>query len=78
MTPQDILNAIPGLNRDKLSYYTRMGYVQPRIIKRGTLNYTEYYKKDLIVMKKAFHYISKFGSRPSVAFEKAREDLEQS
>ena len=77
MVPQDILDAIPGLTRDKLSYYERMGYIKPKKSKRGTLHYASYSEKDLLLIERAYYYINGFGSRPSIAFEKAQGEVNQ-
>ena len=77
MTPKDIIEKIPGLTRDQLSYYVRMRYVNPRKYPRGKNEYSEFSGNDLLVIEKAFHYIENFGTKPKIAFEKAREDLKQ-
>ena len=77
MAPKDIIEKISGLTRDQLSYYVRMGYVNPRKYTRGKNEYSEFSENDLLVIEKAFHYIENFGTKPKIAFEKAREELKQ-
>lgn len=77
MTPKDIIDKTPGLIREQLSYYVKMGYVAPRKHTRGKNEYSEFAQKDLLVIQKAFYYIERFGTKPKTAFEKAREELTQ-
>lgn len=77
MTPKDIIDKTPGLIREQLSYYVKMGYVAPRKHTRGKNEYSEFAQKDLLVIQKAFYYIERFGTKPKTAFEKAREELRQ-
>ncbi len=77
MTPKDIIEKVSGLTREQLTYYVRMGYVNPRKYNRGKNEYSEFSGKDLLVIEKAFHYIEGFGTTPKIAFGKAREELKQ-
>jgi hypothetical protein len=77
MTPKDIIDKIPGLTREQLSCYGKMGYVSPRKYKRGKNEYSEFSQKDSLVVQKAFYYIEEFGTKPKNAFEKARKELRQ-
>lgn len=77
MTPKDIIEKISGLTRDQLTYYAKMGYVNPRKYTRGKNEYSEFSENDLFVIEKAFHYIEDFGTQPKIAFGKARKELKQ-
>jgi hypothetical protein len=77
MTPKDILQKISGLTREQLSYYVKMGYVNPRKYARGKNEYSDFSENDLLVVDKAFYYIETFGTKPKIAFKKAREELKQ-
>lgn len=77
LAPQDILDAVPGLTRDKLSYYVRMQYVRPKKVKRGKQSYVEFSKKELLVIERAFYYINRYDSQPRAAFEKAWKENRQ-
>lgn len=78
MTPKDIIEKIPGLTRDQLTYYVRMGYVKPRKYTRGKNEYTDFSETDFIVIEEAFGYIERFGTKPKFAFEKAHAGRLQS
>ena len=71
MTPKEIIDNIPGLTRDQLSYFAKMGYIVPVKSKRGKNEYSEFSNKDFLVIKKAYYYIKSFGTKPQTAFEKA-------
>lgn len=77
MMPKDIIEKISGLTREQLTYYVKMGYVNPRKYKRGKNEYSQFSENDLLVIEKAFHYIENYGTKPKIAFEKAREELKQ-
>ena len=77
MTPKDIIEKIPGLTRDQLTYYAQMGYVTPRKYQRGKNEYSEFSENDLVVIEKAFYYIKEFGTKPKNAFERVREEPQQ-
>lgn len=77
MTPKDIIGKVSGLTRDQLTFYAKMGYVNPRKYTRGKNEYSEFSENDLLVIEKAFSYIQNFGTKPKTAFEKARADLKQ-
>jgi len=77
MTPKDIIGKIPGLTREQLTYYAKMGYVNPRKYTRGKNEYSEFSENDLLLIEKAFDYIEGFGTNPKIAFQKARAELKQ-
>lgn len=77
LTPQAILDTVSGLTRDKLSYYVRMRYVRPKKVKRGKFDYVEFTKKELLVIEKAFFYISKYDTQPRTAFKNAWKEIRQ-
>jgi len=77
MTPKDIIEKTPGLTREQLSYYVKMGRVVSRKHTRGKNKYSEFSHKNLLVIQNAFYYFQEFGTKPKTAFEKAREELKQ-
>ncbi|OGC07525.1 hypothetical protein A2V82_08985 [candidate division KSB1 bacterium RBG_16_48_16] len=77
MTPKDVIEKAPGLTRDQLSYFVKMGYVKPKKYTRGKNEYTEYSENDLLVIEKALYYIQTFDTKPKSAFEKAFVELRQ-
>jgi hypothetical protein len=77
MNAGDILSRVPGLTREKLSYYVRAGFVKPKKIRRGELDYNEFSEEDLITISQAFELIRQYQTRPKAAFERSRKELRQ-
>jgi len=75
MNAGKILEQVEGLTQDKLTYFVRAGYLNPKKIKRGTLQYNDFSKKDLELVKVAWDYIKAYGTKTNVAFEKAKNEL---
>lgn len=75
MTAGDIMEQVPGLTLDKLTYYVRAGYLHPSKLKRKSLFYNEFSKEDFLVIKKAWTYISDHKMRVRAAFELATREL---
>lgn len=75
MNSGEILQEIDGLTQDKLTYFVRAGYINPKKIRRGSLNYNVFSDNDLSLVKRAWDYIKKYGTKTSIAFEKARNEL---
>ena len=69
-------NKLRVLPQDKLTYFVRAGYIQPKKIKRGSLNYNEFSQDDLMLVKIAWDYIKSYGTKTSIAFEKAKAEAE--
>lgn len=76
MNAGEILEQVDGLTNDKLTYFVRAGYIQPKKIKRGSLNYNNFSEKDLELVKHAWNYIKSYGTKTSVAFEKSKAEIE--
>ena len=77
-TPGDLIKRIgKGLNHDKLSYFVREGYIEPRKQQRGGQIYKSYTESDFWIVNRAMTYIDKYQTRPRAAFEKARTDYGQ-
>lgn len=76
MNAGEILEQVEGLTHDKLTYFVRAGYLKPKKIKRGSLNYNEFSDDDLHLVKTAWDYIKAYGTKTSVAFEKAKGELD--
>lgn len=53
-----IINQIEGVTHDKLTYFVRAGYINPRKIKKGTLNYNDFSERDFKIIKIAWDYIT--------------------
>ncbi len=75
MNAGELLEQVEGLTHDKLTYFVRAGYIKPKKIRRGSLNYNIFSKKDLGLIKIAWGYIRTYGTKTNLAFEKAQEEL---
>ncbi|MCB2141128.1 hypothetical protein KQH27_00305 [bacterium] len=75
MNAGELLKEVDGLTHDKLTYFVRAGYLQPRKIKRGSLNFNDFTLKDLKLVKIAWDYIQSYGTKTSMAFDKAKTEL---
>ena len=77
-TPGEAIKRIgKGLNRDKLAYFIREGYLQPQTLQRGKQVYKFYLEADLWILDRAMTYIEQYQTRPRAAFEKARQERTQ-
>ncbi len=77
-TPGEVIKHVgKGLNRDKLAYFVREGYLQPQTEKRGDQVYKLYRETDVWILDRVMTYIEKYQTRPRAAFEKARKEYEQ-
>ncbi|MGH7600661.1 MAG: hypothetical protein ACREOI_30255 [bacterium] len=77
-TPGEVIKRVgKGLNRDKLAYFVREGYLQPQTEQRGEQTYKFYRESDIWILDRAMTYIEKYQTRPRAAFEKARKEYEQ-
>jgi len=77
-TPGEVIDRIgKGLNRDKLAYFVREGYIQPVKIQRGAQVYKFYRELEVRVLDRAMEYMDRFQTRPRAAFERARKECEQ-
>ncbi len=76
MNAGEIIEQVEGLTHDKLTYFVRAGYVKPEKIKRGSLNYNEFSRKDLEIIKGAWEYITTYDMKTRSAFERATRDYE--
>lgn len=68
-----VLKRVDGLTYDKLAYFVRAGYVQPRKVKFQSLYYNDFSEEDILLIKRAWELISKRKLRTKTAFERARE-----
>ena len=75
MSPSEVLDIVNGLTRDQLSYYSRMGYVNTKKVRKGKNDYNEYTPKEVAILKKAYYKIDRHGTSPKRAFEKARKEI---
>ena len=75
MTTGEIVEKVPGLTLDKLTYYVRAGYVVPKRVKRKTLLFNDFSEHDLLLVQHAWHYISRQNMRVRAAFDLANKEL---
>jgi len=78
MNAGELLEYFKDLPRDKLTYFVRAGYLTPKKVKRGTLNYNEFSERDLLILQRAWSYIVTYGTKASIAFEKAADEVDSS
>jgi hypothetical protein len=77
-TPGEVIKRVgKGLNRDRLAYFIREGYIQPQTEQRGKQVYKFYREADVVIIDRAMTYMEQYQTRPRAAFEKARQELEQ-
>lgn len=74
MTGGEILKRVEGLSQDKLTYFVRAGYLHPRKIKRGSLNYNHFSEKDFFLVKRAWEYIRTYDMKTKAAFNRAQAE----
>jgi len=76
--PGEVIERVgKGLNRDKLAYFVREGYLKPQTEQRGEQVYKFYQDREVWILDRAMTYIDKYQTRPRAAFEKARKEYEQ-
>lgn len=68
-----VLKRVDGLTYDKLTYFVRAGYVNPRKIKCQSLYYNDFSEEDVEVIKRAWEIISTHKVKIKTAFERAWE-----
>lgn len=77
-TPGEVITRVgKGLNRDKLAYFIREGYIQPQTEQRGKQVYKFYADADVLILARAMTYMEEYQTRPRAAFEKARQEIKQ-
>jgi hypothetical protein len=77
MNAGEVIQEVGGLTHDRLTYFVRAGYVRPRKTKRGSLYYNNFSRKDVEIIKTAWHYISTFDMKTRSAFERAKREYEE-
>lgn len=77
-TPGEVIARVgKGLNRDKLAYFIREGYLHPQTEQRGKQVYKFYRDEDVLILARAMTYMEEYQTRPRAAFEKARQEIKQ-
>lgn len=77
-TPGEVITRVgKGLNRDKLAYFVREGYVQPEKVQRGAQFYKFFSESDIGILDRAMSYIQNYQTTPRAAFERARRESTQ-
>ncbi|MDZ7362077.1 MAG: hypothetical protein ONB46_15330 [candidate division KSB1 bacterium] len=77
-TPGEVIKHVgKGLNRDKLAYFVREGYLHPQTERRGKQVYKFYRDTEVWILDRAMSYMEKYQTRPRAAFEKARQEVAQ-
>jgi hypothetical protein len=77
-TPSEVIARVgKGLNRDKLAYFIREGYIHPQKVQRGSQIYKFFRDTDIWILDRAMTYMEKYQTRPRAAFERAKKEFEQ-
>lgn len=75
LSPKEVLEAVPGLTRDKLNYWALKRYIDVDVEKRGNRKYNYFNPSILPIIKKAYDYIIINKMKDSDAFEKIYEEV---
>jgi DNA-binding transcriptional MerR regulator len=68
-----VLKRVSGLTYDKLLYYVRAGYVEPKKVKKKSLYYNDFSEEDVELIKRAWTLISEHDVRAKVAFDRVKK-----
>ena len=68
-----VLKRVHGLTYDKLKYFVRAGYIEPKKVKKESLYYSDFSEQDIELIKGAWTLISKHDMRARAAFARAKE-----
>jgi hypothetical protein len=68
-----VLKRVSGLSQDKLNYFVRAGYVEPKKVKKESLYYNDFSEEDVELINRAWMLISTHGMRAGAAFARAKE-----
>jgi hypothetical protein len=69
-----VLKRISGLSHDKLNYFVRAGYVEPKKVKKESLYYNDFSEDDVALIGRAWMLISSNNMRARAAFARAKEN----
>jgi len=61
------------LSHDKLNYFVRAGYIEPKKVKKESLYYNDFSEEDIELINRAWMLISMHGMRARAAFSRAKE-----
>ena len=75
MNAGNILQQVDGLTHDKLTYFVRAGYLNPKKIKRGSLDYNDFSEKDLFLVRRAWEYIKTYDMKTKTAIKRAENEF---
>ena len=67
-----VLKRVSGLTHDKLKYFVRAGYLEPKKVKKESLYYNDFSEEDVELIKRAWTLISTHHMRARAAFAKAK------
>jgi hypothetical protein len=67
-----LLKRVPGLTYDKLKYFVRAGYVEPKKVKKESLYYSDFSEEDVELIRRAWTLISKHDMSARAAFARAK------
>jgi hypothetical protein len=67
-----VLKRVSGLTYDKLKYFVRAGYLEPKKVKKESLYYNDFSEEDVELIKRAWKLISTHHMRARAAFARAK------
>jgi len=67
-----VLKRVSGLTYDKLKYFVRAGYLEPKKVKKESLYYNDFSEEDVEVIKRAWTLISTHHMKARTAFARAK------
>ena len=68
-----VLKRVSGLTYDRLKYFVRAGYVEPKKVKKESLYYSDFSEQDVELIRRAWMLISTHDIRAKAAFARAKE-----
>ncbi len=67
-----VLKRVSGLTYDKLKYFVRAGYLEPKKVKKESLYYNDFSEEDVELIRRAWTLISTHHMRAGAAFARAK------
>ena len=68
-----VLKGVSGLTYDKLTYFVRAGFLEPKMVKKESLYYNDFSEEAVELIERAWTLISTHHMRARVAFVRAKE-----
>ena len=69
-----VLKRVNGLTYNKLLYFVRAGYLEPKKVKKKSLYYNDFSEEDVELIQRVWTFISKYHVGVRAAFERVRDE----